>query len=70
VTTVKLAAFLAAIFFDWSPAGGRAQSPQRIEIIAKRFTYDPEAITLKRSEPVVLVLHTVRKSGPITTVSQ
>jgi cytochrome c oxidase subunit 2 len=56
VTTVKLAAFLAAIFFAWSLAGGRAQSPRRIEIIAKRFTYDPDVITLKRGQPVVLVM--------------
>jgi hypothetical protein len=62
--------FLAVIFFVSSIPAGRAQSPRRIEITAKRFTYDPEAITLKRGEPVVLVLHTVRKSGPITTVSQ
>jgi cytochrome c oxidase subunit 2 len=57
VTTVKLVAFLTAIFCAWSLAGGRAQSPQRIEIIAKRFTYDPDVITLKRGQPVVLVMH-------------
>ena len=59
MTTVKLAAFLAAIFFAWSLAGGRAQSPQRIEIIAKRFTYDPDVITLKKGQPVVLVMHSI-----------
>lgn len=31
-------------------------TPRRIEITAKRFTYDPDVITLKQGEPVVLVL--------------
>jgi cytochrome c oxidase subunit 2 len=34
-----------------------AQSaPRRIEITAKRFQFDPPEITLKKGEPVVLVL--------------
>jgi cytochrome c oxidase subunit II len=33
----------------------RAQEPKRIEITAKRFTYDPGEITLKKGQPVVLV---------------
>ena len=59
MTKVKVAMFLAVIFFVSSIPPGRAQSPRRIEITAKRFTYDPEAITLKRGEPVVLVLHSI-----------
>jgi cytochrome c oxidase subunit II len=35
---------------------GRAQSAKRIEITAKRFDYTPSVITLKKGEPVVLVL--------------
>jgi len=31
-------------------------APQRIEITAKRFTFTPGEITLKRGQPVVLVL--------------
>jgi cytochrome c oxidase subunit II len=31
-------------------------APRRIEIIAKRFTYEPDAITLKEGETVLLVL--------------
>jgi cytochrome c oxidase subunit II len=31
-------------------------SPRRIEIQAERFTYKPNVITLKKGEPVVLVL--------------
>lgn len=57
MTTIKPAVFLAAIFFVWSLAAGRAEPPRRIEIIAKRFTYDPDVITLKRGQPVVLVMH-------------
>jgi cytochrome c oxidase subunit II len=35
----------------------RAQSePRRIEVTAKRFTYEPGEITLKKGQPVVLVL--------------
>lgn len=34
-----------------------ANEPRRIEIAAKRFTYTPAEITLKKGEPVVLVLH-------------
>jgi cytochrome c oxidase subunit II len=59
VTVVKPAVFLAAIFLALSLAAGGAESPRRIEIIAKRFTYEPDAITLKRGEPVVLVLHSI-----------
>ena len=31
-------------------------SPKRIEVTARRFEFDPGSITLKRGEPVVLVL--------------
>jgi len=34
-----------------------ADAPRRIEIVAKRFSYTPEEITLKKGEPVVLVFH-------------
>ena len=33
--------------------------PRRIEITAKRFSFDPGELTLKRGEPVVLVLKSV-----------
>lgn len=59
MTTVKPALFLAALFLAWSIPAGRAESPRRIEIVAKRFTYDPDTITLKKGEPVVLVLHSI-----------
>jgi cytochrome c oxidase subunit 2 len=31
-------------------------APRRIEIIAKRFAFSPDSITLKKGEPVILVL--------------
>jgi cytochrome c oxidase subunit 2 len=37
-------------------AGRTGDSPKRIEIVASRFTYKPDVITLKKGEPVVLVL--------------
>jgi cytochrome c oxidase subunit II len=33
-----------------------AQSPHRVEVTAKRFEFTPGTITLKKGEPVVLVL--------------
>ena len=53
MTAVKPAVFLAAIFLVGSLTASRAESLRRIEIIAKRFTYDPDVITLKKAEPVV-----------------
>jgi cytochrome c oxidase subunit II len=53
----KPVVFLAAMFLAWSVPIGHAQSPSRVEITAKRFTYEPDTITLKKGEPVVLVLH-------------
>jgi cytochrome c oxidase subunit 2 len=36
----------------------RAQvAPRRIEVTAKRFTYEPNEITLEKGQPVVLVIH-------------
>ena len=39
-------------------AGSAAQAPRRIEITARRFTYTPAEISVKKGEPVVLVFHT------------
>jgi cytochrome c oxidase subunit 2 len=59
MTVSKPALLLAVVFLAWSAPIGHAQSPRRIEIIAKRFTYDPETVVLKSGEPVVLVLHSI-----------
>jgi cytochrome c oxidase subunit 2 len=34
-----------------------SETPRRIEITAKKFSYTPNEITLKKGEPVVLVFH-------------
>jgi cytochrome c oxidase subunit 2 len=46
------ASILIACFATASPA---ADSPKRIEITAKRFSYSPSEVTVKKGEPVVLV---------------
>jgi len=38
------------------PAAWAQPAPQRIEITVKRFAFTPSEITLKKGEPVVLVL--------------
>jgi cytochrome c oxidase subunit 2 len=40
----------------FSPTARAEATPQRIEVTAKRFTFDPGEITLKKGQPVVLVL--------------
>jgi cytochrome c oxidase subunit II len=59
MTMPKPAVFLAVAFLGWSVPIGYAQSPRRVEIIAKIFIYKPDTITLKNGEPVVLVLHSI-----------
>jgi len=51
-----LVVFLASMFLAWSVPIGHAQSPRRVEITAQRYTYEPDTISLKKGEPVVLVL--------------
>jgi len=53
---VRLVIIFEIIFLISTLAAGYAESPRRIEITAGRFTYSPASITLKKSEPVILVL--------------
>jgi cytochrome c oxidase subunit 2 len=39
-----------------SPLGWAQEAPQRVEISVKRFAFTPGEITLKKGQPVVLVL--------------
>jgi cytochrome c oxidase subunit II len=39
-----------------SPSAWTQGQPQRIEIVAKRFSYSPGEITVKKGQPVVIVL--------------
>jgi cytochrome c oxidase subunit II len=41
------------------PAAESATAPRRIEITAKRFQFTPGEITLKKGEPVILVLKSI-----------
>lgn len=51
---------LASMFFAIAGMGARtaptSNAPRQIEITAKRFTYDPDVVTLKKGQPVQLVL--------------
>lgn len=40
-------------------ASGDDAKPARIEIVAKRFAFVPDQITLKKGQPVTLALHSV-----------
>ena len=52
------ALFAAALVLTLTSTGTvwAQASPRRIEITAKRFEFDPPEITLKKGEPVVLVV--------------
>ncbi len=45
-----------ALFFPSKPLMAYPQAPRRIEIVASRFSYEPKEVTLKKGQPVVLVL--------------
>jgi cytochrome c oxidase subunit II len=52
---ILIVALLAVVSCTWQLS--RAQDPpRRIEIVAKRFDFSPSEITLKKGEPVVIVL--------------
>jgi cytochrome c oxidase subunit 2 len=50
-----LAGVMATAIFI-APAARTQAAPQRIVITSKRFSFDPGEITLKKGQPVVLVL--------------
>ena len=53
----KQLVLLTAVLVTTGLSSPMAQAaPQRIEITAKRFAFDPGEITLKKGQPVVLVL--------------
>jgi cytochrome c oxidase subunit 2 len=37
-------------------AASQDSAPRRVEIVAKRFSFQPAEVTLKKGEPVVLIL--------------
>jgi cytochrome c oxidase subunit 2 len=53
--SVLLAGILAAVVFPAHVVLAQ-DSPRKIEITAKRFTFNPAEITLKKGQPVVLIV--------------
>jgi cytochrome c oxidase subunit II len=53
----KCLLLLAGLLFASTLCPSSDQSPRRIEIVAGRFSYEPDEITLKKGEPVTLVFH-------------
>lgn len=47
---------VAAGFLSLPRSAPATDAPRRIEVVAKRFEYVPAEITLKKGEPVVLLL--------------
>jgi len=60
VPTVFVALLLCCSLF----AG--PETPRRIEISASKFSYSPNQLTLKKGEPVVLVLHSTDVTHGLT----
>ncbi|MGH9353562.1 MAG: cupredoxin domain-containing protein [Terriglobia bacterium] len=56
----RAALILVCLFIAIAGMGAQtapnSTAPRRIEITARRFTYDPDVVTLKKGETVVLVL--------------
>jgi len=56
IRRVLLIGVMVAGVFSTRAAKAQA-SPRRIDVTAKRFAFDPGEITVKKGQPVVLVLH-------------
>ncbi len=52
---VMLAGFVTATVL-WGRILPAQSAPRRIEVVSKRFAFEPGEITLKKGQPVVLVL--------------
>jgi len=53
----KAVAVLAALFSAGALSASNAgDTPKRIEIVASKYSFSPSEITLKKGEPVILVL--------------
>jgi cytochrome c oxidase subunit 2 len=57
ISGLVLSTAMAAACIALSRPAPAADAPRRIEVIAKRFSYTPAEITLKKGDPVVLALH-------------
>lgn len=52
----KSIVLLALLFLPLALSAGPSSSARRIEVTVSKFSYSPSEITLKKGEPVVLVL--------------
>jgi cytochrome c oxidase subunit II len=52
----NLPLLFVALLFSSKALMALPQAPRRIEIVASRFSYEPKEVTLKKGQPVVLVL--------------
>jgi cytochrome c oxidase subunit 2 len=58
ILSLGLSGVLLLVQFSAHTLGHTQPAPRRIEVHAKRFEFQPSEITLKKGEPVVLVLET------------
>lgn len=60
---IRATVFLLCMVFTVAKTGARmapaANAPRRIEITARRFAFEPNVITLKKDETVLLVLNSL-----------
>jgi cytochrome c oxidase subunit 2 len=56
VTQIIMLAGILAVAVPSTPVAFSQTNPRTIDITAKRFSFDPGEITLKKGEPVVLVV--------------
>ncbi|HMD40001.1 MAG TPA: cupredoxin domain-containing protein [Candidatus Acidoferrum sp.] len=56
MNTIRMSIVAAVLFSSASLLDGRAQSTRRIEVVASRFSFEPNEITVKKGEPVTLSL--------------
>jgi cytochrome c oxidase subunit II len=56
IRKVVLSCMVGVAFIGPSVHATAADEPRRIEIVAKRFGFSPAEVTIKKGEPVVLVL--------------
>jgi cytochrome c oxidase subunit 2 len=57
ITKTVVSGAVALMCLAFSRPAPAADTPRRIEIVAKRFEYVPAEVTVKKGESVVLVLH-------------
>lgn len=52
-----LAVLIVAFYMSVLAYGQDSPQPRRIEIVAKRFEFQPSEITLEKGKPVTLIIH-------------